>query len=62
MPCRGRFDVKSTTHAVLGWDKDVDNVADTQYIARFFHLGNVYVTRVTESASGRLISPDGSTE
>ena len=51
-PCRGRFDVKLTVHAVPGWDKDVDNVSGTKYIARFFHLGNVYVTEVTESKYG----------
>jgi hypothetical protein len=51
-PYRGRFDV--TLHAVPSWDKDVDsdNVSVTRYIARFFHLGDLYVTEVTEGANG----------
>lgn len=37
---------------VPGLDEDVDEVSDTQFIARYSHSGNVYATGIKDGADG----------
>ncbi|KAJ7476397.1 hypothetical protein B0H11DRAFT_1310403 [Mycena galericulata] len=49
----GRFELKSMLlDPVPGLDEDVDEVSDTQFIARYSHSGNVYTTGIKDGADG----------
>ncbi|KAJ7744601.1 hypothetical protein B0H16DRAFT_1559579, partial [Mycena metata] len=52
-PCHGRFEVKSMLHnPVPGFDKDIDEVSDTWFIARYSYPGTVYATGVKDGTDG----------